>query len=430
MKNVALAIVATLYIGLTSGIANADNWPNWRGPTGDGLVAAGNPPISWSEKKNIKWKTAIHGEGSSTPAIWGNRIFLTTAVLTGKSAEAAGGRRRGPSKPTTPYQFNIICLERETGKILWEKTAAEILPHEGKHNTNTFAPNSPVTDGEYVWVSFGSRGLYCYTVDGKFVWSNDLFPMKITSSFGEGSSAVLAGDAIIVLMDHEGDSKILAFNKTNGDLLWEKDRDEGTTWSTPLVIERDGILQVITSGKKTIRSYNAQNGELIWHSPGLEDSAIPTPVVGNGNVYFTSGYLDPKLIAMKMGGTGDLSQATVWQIEKNTPYVSSPLLYGERIYVTRGLSGFISCFNAITGEPYYIREKLEGMRQVYASPIGVADRIYITGRKGTTTVIKNSDEFKILATNILDDGFDGSPVVIGDELYLKGAANLYCIAKD
>lgn len=432
MKFYRLALVSAIAFSIVTPVNAAGNWPTWRGPASSGIVSEGNPPLKWSEKKNIRWKVAIPGKASSTPIIWGNKIFLTTAVATGDEPEKKTERRqRVAAKPTIPYQFKVLCLDRETGKNIWEVVSKETIPHEGHHPSSSYAPFSPITDGESLWVSFGSQGLYCYDLDGGLKWSQDLPDMKMASTFGEGSSAAIAGDNIVVLLDHEGDSLIAAYNKTTGEPAWERNRDEESSWTTPIVVEADGQTQVIIPAFHFTYCYDAANGDLIWESEGLGDNSIPMPVVGHGNVYIASGYRNPSMRAIKLGGKGVLNdeESTVWEVSRNTPYVASPLLYGDLIYASRGLSGQLSCFDALTGEVYYEREKLEGMKQIYASPIGVADRVYVAGRKGVTTVVQHSKKFKILATNTLDEGCDGSPVVIGDRLYLKGSEHLYCIGK-
>ena len=417
-----------------------DYWPTWRGPAATGTAAQGNPPVTWSESENIKWKVEIPGQGHSSPVIWGDKLFLLTAIDTGQSPSAdaqppaAPGGRSGLSTPppTTIHKFDLLCLDRTTGKILWEKAAIEAVPHEGHQPTGTFASYSPVTDGKYVWASFGSRGLYCYDMDGGLKWSKPLPTMKTIMSFGEGSSPALAGDAIIVVCDHQAGSAIFAFNKTTGEQLWHKDRDEVTSWATPAVAEVGGKTQVIVSATKLIRSYDAKTGDLIWQCGGQVRNVIPSPVLGFGMVFCTSGYQGSSLQAIKLAGkTGDLSgtDAIAWQVNKGTPYVSSPLLYGNRIYVFSVLAPKLSCYEAQTGRPLFTEQTLEGINQVYASPVGVADRVYCPGRNGTTVVIKNADTFEVLATNKLDDGLDASPAVIGDELYMRGNKFLYCIAK-
>ena len=437
-----ITILAALLGGFSPADAHADTaedyWPNWRGPNSDGVAVSGNPPIEWSETKNVKWKVPIPGSGDSTPVVWGDKIFVTTAVPESAESPRATATpepgRRGP--PTVPAPsgnilFNLMCLNRGTGELIWQQTVRREIPHEGHHPDSSLASYSPVTDGELIWVSFGSRGLHCYDLDGKFIWNADLTTMHTRNGFGEGSSAALAGDAVVVVADHEGDSKIFAFNKRTGELLWEKDRDEPTSWATPLAIDVNGVTQVVTVATNYTRSYNAATGELIWQCSGMTVNSIPSPVVGFGNVYCASGYRGSALQAIEIGATGDVSESDtiVWEVNKDTPYVTSPLLYGDRIYVTRGLGPDISCFDAKTGKPIFERQKLEGIRQIYASPIGAADRVYVMGRRGTAKVLANSGKFEVLATNVLDDSFDGSPVVVGDELYLKGDHYLYCIAE-
>ena len=413
-----------------------DNWPNWRGPNADGVAVKGSPPVTWSESENIKWKVQLPGKGSSTPVIWGNKIFIETAVPLGEGPPAAAEptpRRRGPHSTPAPkaaLEFRLICLDRETGEIIWERTAIEAIPHEGHHPTGTFASYSPITDGEHVWVSFGSRGLHCYDMNGNHKWSTELIQMRKKLTFGEGSSPALAGNAIIVVMDHEGASKIAAFNKDTGDLLWETARKEATSWASPLAVKVGDSYQIITCATSLIRSYDAKTGDLIWQRGGLTANAIPTPVVGFGNVYCTSGFRGYALMAIELGHTGDLtdSDAIVWEVDRGTPYVASPLLYDDKIYVTDSLRPILSCYNAVTGEPIFEDQRLAGLKQIYASPVGAGGRIYIADREGTTLVLKQGDTFEVLATNTLDEGFDASPVVIGDELYLKGSNHLYCIA--
>ena len=410
--------VALSAIVLLAGFAASADWPTWRGPNADGVAPEGHPPTKWGEDKNVKWKVKVEGTGDSTPVIWGDKIFMTTAIPQAKGSKV-------------PFKFNLLCLDRETGDMLWERTVREEVPHEGHHPSSSLASYSPVTDGEHVWVSFGSRGLHCYDLDGNHQWSAELIKLMTRNAFGEGSSPAIAGDAIIVVADHEGDSKIFSFNKLTGEKNWEKDRDEMTSWATPLPVMVDGKLQIVTSATNLIRSYDAATGDVIWQCEGQTPNAIPSPVAGFGNVYCASGYRGASLQAIKLGHTGDLSgtDAISWEVNKDTPYVASPLLYGDKIYVTRGLGGNISCYDARTGEIIFQREKLEGIRQIYASPVGAGGYVYVTGRKGTFKVLEHGDRFKVVETNQLDDGFDGSPVVIGDELYLKGDTYLYCIAE-
>jgi outer membrane protein assembly factor BamB len=419
-----------------------DYWPTWRGPAATGAAAKGNPPVTWSESENIKWKVELPGRGHSSPVIWDNKLFLLTAIDTGqaKSAEAqptqppaASGGRGGLSTPApkTIHKFDLLCLDRVTGKVLWEKTAIEAVPHEGHQPTGTFASYSPVTDGKYVWASFGSRGLYCYDTDGGLKWSKPLPTLKTIMSFGEGSSPALAGEAIIVVCDQEAGSAIFAFDKTTGEQLWRQDRDERTSWATPAVVEVDGKTQVIVSATKLIRSYDLGTGDLIWQCSGQTANVIPSPIVAFGTVFCTSGFRGSALQAIALGRTGDLTgtDAIRWQVNKGTPYVPSPILYGDKIYVCSVNKAVVSCYDTATGKPHFVEQPLPEVGEMYASPVGAGDRVYFVGREGTTQVIRNAAQFEILATNKLDDKFDASPAIAGNELYLKGKKSLYCLAE-
>ncbi|MBN1362920.1 MAG: PQQ-like beta-propeller repeat protein [Sedimentisphaerales bacterium] len=448
-QSVTVVLLAILMATSTWAASGQAFWPTWRGPDGTGTALQGDPPITWSETQNVKWKVEIPGKGQSSPVIWADKIFFLTAIDTGPAgtaeprwappaspqAPARGGRggRGGGRGPTTAHKFDVICLDRATGKTLWQKTAAETVPHEGHQQTGSFAPYSPVTDGKLVWVSFGSRGLHCYDLDGNLKWSKPLIQMTTRMGFGEGSSPCLAGDAIVVVCDHEGQSVIFAFNKETGESLWQKDRDERTSWATPVAAEVDGKVQVITAATNLIRSYDAGTGELIWQCGGMTDNAIPTPVVAFDRVYCISGFRGSSLMAIELGRTGDLTgtDAVAWKMSDGTPYVPSGVLMGERLFfcASGNNQGIVSCYHAKTGEALFSKERLEGVSSIYASFVGVADRVYILGRDGTVAVIKNADTYEVLATNKLDDGFDATPAIIGDELYLRGNQNFYCIAK-
>lgn len=441
-------VALTISVGLLTalglvdvyGDSGGDYWPMWRGPDATGAARKGNPPLTWSETKNIKWKVKLPGQGTSSPVIWGDRIFFLTAIETDKkgsptaqSAAQGGGRRRpfhGGRPPTNVYKFDIVCLDRKTGRLLWQKTAREELPHEGHHSSyGDFASYSPVTDGKYIWASFGSRGVHCYDIDGNHKWSRDLGKMTIKMMFGEGGSPALAGDAVIVVVDHEGDSFIYALNKETGKTIWKKGRDENTSWATPIAVEVKGKTQVIISATNFIRAYGLQKGELLWQCSGQTGNVIPSPVVGFGKVFCTSGFRGSALQAIELGRTGDLtgSDAVSWEVREGTPYVPSPLLYGDKLYVCSVNRAIISCYQAETGKANFVEQRLEGMGEIFASPVGAADRVYFVGRNGKTQVIKLSEKLQVLATNTLDDKFDCSPAIVGDELFLKGKEHLYCI---
>jgi outer membrane protein assembly factor BamB len=253
-------------------------------------------------------------------------------------------------------------------------------------------------------------------------------------SFGEGSSPVLHGDKLIVNWDHEGQSFIVALDKKTGEELWKTDRDEATSWATPLVVEHNGRTQVITSATKLIRSYDLATGELIWESGGMTMNVIPNPVYANGIVYIMSGFRGNALLAINLDlASGDItdSEAIVWRYdEKETPYTPSPLLYGDTLYFLRGNGGSLSCLDTATGQVHYTGQKLEGIKQTFVSPVGANERVYITGQDGVTVVIERGSEFKVLATNSLDDNFTASPAIVDKEIYLRGHKNLYRISSD
>ena len=417
-----------------------DYWPTWRGPNCRGISPEGNPPLTWSETENVKWKVKLTGDASnSSPIIWKDKIFFQTAIKTdvqGKpeapSTNGGARGRRGPggSPPTNIYKFNLVCLDRNSGKELWQKTVREVLPHQGHHGDHGFASFSPVTDGKLVWANFGSRGLYCFDMDGNLKWSKDLGRMDTVMAFGEGGSLAVTGDAVIVVRDHQGESFIVTLNKETGEIVWKKNRDEGTSWATPLPIEVNGKTQVVVSATTLIRSYDLETGDIIWQCSGQTRNVIPSPVVGFGMVYCTSGFRGSALQAIELGRTGDLSDtdAIKWQVKEATPYVPSPLLYDGRIYVCSSNQEVISCYDAKTGGPHFVKQKMDEMKGVYASPTAATGRIYLVGRNGVSYVLKSSDKFEVLTVNTLDDKFDCSPAFVGDEMYLKGKQNLYCIA--
>ena len=412
-----LAVLALLSIPLAAA-DRAANWPQWRGPLLTGVAPSGNPPVEWSESKNVRWKAPIPGTGSATPVIWGDTIYVLTAVPAGE-----GDKQK--------QKFTVLAYGRKDGKVVWERVVREEVPHEGHHDTNTYASASALTDGELVYAFFGSRGLYALDMKGSVKWEKDLGDMHIKMGFGEAASPALFGDRLVVNWDHEGDSFIVALDKKTGKELWRQSRDEKTSWATPLIVDVGGKPQVITSATGKVRSYDLATGALVWEATGMTANAIPTPVYADGLLFLTSGFRGNALMAVKLAeAKGDIttSPAVVWRYDRDTPYVPSPLLVGDHLYFLKSNSGVLSAFEAKTGKKIYGEQRLEGVPNVYASPLGVADRIYVAGREGGVAVVKQGPEFKLLATNQLDDGFDASPVAVGDELYLRGHRFLYRIS--
>ena len=424
-------IVAVLVIFSAGGSADeADKrfWPTWRGPNSSGVAPKGNPPTEWSETTNIRWKVEVPGRGSASPIVWENRVFVLTAVPVG--VEESDVSQVG-LHPERAYEFTVVAYNRLDGSIAWRRVAREEQPHEGVHQQNgSWASGSAVTDGEHLLAYFGSRGLYCYTLDGELVWETDFGDKRMRNEFGEGTTPALAGDTVVVVWDHLGDSFIVALDKRTGAERWRVAREEIDTWATPLIVEHQGRSQVIVGAMKRIVSYDLETGDVIWHSEGLTMNPIPSPVAANGFVYLTSGYRGNSLKAIRLDeAVGDITgtSAIAWSLDRDTPYVSSPLLYDETLYILKSNSGILSAFNAKSGAPYYQVERLPDVPNVFASPVGAGGRVYVAGRDGTTLVLQHGPVFEVLATNVLNEGFDASPAVAGDELYLRGVRHLYSI---
>lgn len=406
--------------------ADQNHWLQWRGPNLDGTAATdSNPPVSWSEEENIRWKIDLPGSGASTPIVIDDLVVVTTAIPTGPELQAE------PGQPTREIQFCALALDRASGATRWQTVVRQEVPHEGHHRDHGYASNSVVSDGEHIYAFFGSQGLYALDLSGEVQWERDLGQMATRRGFGEGASPALHGDTLLVTWDHEAKDFIVAIDKHTGKDLWRRDRDEPTGWSTPLILEHEGTVQAVVSGTNRVRSYDLKTGEIIWEIGGMTTNTIPCPVTDGENVYLMSGFRDSVLLAVELGHRGDLTgtDAVVWSHDRQTPYVPSPLLSGNRLYFFAGNTGTLSCFKADSGRPLIEGERIaELMGGVYASPVAADGRVYLVGRSGMVVVMKDGPPFKILATNQLDDRFDASAAIVGNQLFLRGQRYLYCIA--
>lgn len=411
-------------------------WPQWRGPLGTGVAPGGRPPAEWSETKNIRWKVSLPGRGHSTPIVWGDRIFLTAAVAYGDALEPIYSNSPGvhDNLPVTHrHEFLVLSVNRRDGEILWKRAVHKELPHERGHYSGSLASASPVTDGQHLFAFFGSRGLYCLNLEGELQWKTDLGDMQTKHGHGEGSSPALYKDTLIVNWDHEGQSFVVAFDKRTGVERWRVLRPEVTSWATPIVVEVDGSAQVIISGTSRVRGYELATGEVIWECGGLSANIVASPVAAKGMVYVASSYDTRAMLAIRLeGASGDITgtEQVVWTRKQRTPYVPSPLLYGDFIYFMRHYQGVLSRVNAKTGEEPSGPFRLRGLRNVYASPVGAAGRLYVTDRDGTTLVISNEVEPRVLGLNLLDDHFSASAAIVGRDLFLRGEKHLYCIVEE
>lgn len=416
---------------------NSDNyWTQWRGPLNTGAAIKGNPPVEFSETKNLKWKTQIPGKGHATPVVWDDKIIVLTSVPTSEKPAAAvtaaqQDNRMAPNRAEFIHEFKVILLNRNNGQIIWDKTVARTLPAEGTHELGSWASNSPITDGERIYAYFGSRGIYCLDFDGNILWQKDFGQSEKHMSFGEGDSPFFYKDRLFVMWDHQGESFIVALDAKTGKEVWRRDRDEVTSWSTPLVIEVNGKPQVITSAPNQVRSYDFDTGEIIWTSTGMTRNVIPNPVYADGILYVMSGFRGSALHAIDPAkAKGDITgtPAILWTYDQDTPYTPNPVLMNGKLYFLRVNNGFLTCLNAKTGEVIYAKENIQGISTLFSSPTGVNDRIYIAS-KNIVVVVSAGNTPEILASNQLDEDFHASPVVVGNDLILRGFEWLYCFSE-
>jgi outer membrane protein assembly factor BamB len=424
---------------LISGAASsaAPEWPQWRGPLGTGFAPGAKPPLEWSEDKNVRWKTPLPGLGHSTPVVAGKQIFVTSAVPVGEQLPPrfSGVPGAHDNLPVTRrHRFAVLSIERSSGKILWDKTVAEALPHEGGHESGSLASGSPVTDGERVIAFFGSQGLHCLDLKGELQWSAILGKMTSKHGHGEGSSPALHGDTLIVNWDHQDQSFVAAFDKRNGEEQWKVTRDESTSWSSPIIVEHGGRAQVIISASTRIRSYDLATGTLIWECGGLSDNVVATPVYADGVVYCGSSYNTKAMLAIELeGAEGDLTKTgdhILWSRIQRTPYVPSPLLFGESLYFLGHYQPILTRLIAKSGDEPTGPFRLFGLRNLYASPVAADGRIYVTDLEGSTLVLSTDETPKTLASNQLEDSFAASLVLVGSEIYMRGRRHLYRIEED
>jgi outer membrane protein assembly factor BamB len=409
-------------------------WGQWRGPLGTGFAPNAQPPVEWSEIKNICWKTELPGKGHSTPIVWGDRIFMTTAIPFGEPVKPRFVRPGAHDNfdSTKNHEFVALAVDRKTGKILWQMTLHKTVPHEAGHISASLASASPVTDGERIFAFFGSYGLYCLDTNGKLLWKKDLGEMHSKHGHGEGSSPALHGDTLIINWDDEEKSFVVALDKRTGKERWRKERAEDTSWATPIVVEHKNKTQVIVPGTKRVRGYDLVSGDLIWECGGLSSNIVASPVAANGIVYTGSSYDTRAMLAIKLDGAkGDITgtEQVVWSRTRGTPYVPSPLLYDGTIYNLQHYQGTMVRIVAKTGKDYGDAFRLEAIKHVYASPVGAAGRVYVTSRDGVTQVMSHEESPKMLATNRLDDTISASAALVGKEMFLRGERYLYCIAE-
>jgi len=432
-----LFIVAGVVASNFYGKPKADGaWPQWRGPSGQGTSDETNLPAQWSPETNIKWKATIPGRGHSSPIVWGNRIFLTTAiegelVPGAKAVKHMDGDKEfiHPDSVGANHKqtFKVLCIDRGTGKILWTQTAFEGTPYDDRHRKSSFASSTPATDGKSVFAFFGTEGLYAYDMAGKLLWKADLGKLG-TVGMGTGTSPVLYKDVVILQCDEENgaSSFIVGIDKKTGKGVWRTPRKVQVSWSTPLLVQTAKRAELITSGNEFVIAYDPATGKELWRHKGVDSNAIPSPVANSDRVFISAGFPAKIAMAINLGGTGDLAEAVAWKYEKGTAYVPSPILYGEYLYLTSD-RGVLTCLDAKTGEVKYEGGRVPVPATFTASPIAFDGKILLTSEDGDTFIVKAGPKHEIVGTNSVGEPVYASPAVADGNIFIRGERNLYCI---
>ena len=438
MKVTRRITLALLAISSLTTVGSAANWPQWRGPDGSGISTEKNLPAAWTPTTNIKWKAAIPGRGHSSPIVWGNRVFVTTAVE-GDAVPGAKAAKHmiGDKEFVHPdsigadrkHQFKVIALNRESGKVVWEATAWEGTPYDNRHRKSSYAASTPATDGKLVYAFFGTEGLYAYDFNGKLAWKAQLGNMA-NLGMGTGTSPILFENLVIVQCDEDNGegSFIVALDKKSGKEAWRTPRKIQISWSTPLLVKSATRSELITSGTETVISYDPATGKELWRHKGLESNAIPSPVANSDMVYLVAGFPAKIAMAIKLGGNGDLTGTpnVPWQYAKGTAYVPSPILYGDYLYLTTD-RGILTCIDAKTGEVKYEGGRIPIPATFTASPVAFEGKILMTSEDGDTFILKAGPKHEVLATNSVGEPVYASPAIADGRIFIRGEKNLYCI---
>jgi outer membrane protein assembly factor BamB len=435
-------MTAAFLIGVLLTTATAqNNWAQFRGPGSLGVAEDPSLPDAWSPTENVAWKTDIPGTGWSSPAVWGDNIFLTSVVssVTGEPPKKGlyfGGER----KPATDiHQWMVYCVDFKTGKIRWQQEVKKGPPEISRHLKNSYASETPVTDGERVYAYFGNVGLFCFDMKGKLLWSKKWGPFATRYGWGTAASPVLYKDRLYVVNDNDTESFMVALNAKTGEQIWRVEREQGTNWATPYVWENAGRTEIITPGTKKVRSYDL-NGKTLWEFSGMSSIAIPTPFSRHGLVYIASGYVGDQLrpvYAIKPGASGDISlkpgetsnSFIAWYQPQGGPYNPSPIVYGD-YYYTLYDRGFFTCHDAKNGSEVYPRVRIDpGVNAFTSSPWAYNGKIFCLSEDGDTFVIQAGKEFKLLGKNSLDEMCMATPAIVRGSLIIRTASKLYRITK-
>ena len=404
---------------------------------------ADNPalPDTWSEDENIVWKTPVAGRGWSCPVVWGHRVFLTTSINSGQTEPARKGLYLGGNrgKMGTVHEWKVLCFDLHRGELLWAYTLHKGAPPEARHLKNSFASETPITDGRRLYAYVGNIGLFTFNLDGKLLWARSWDPVKMRHGWGTASSPCLARGVLYVVNDNDEQSWLTALDAATGDAKWKIDREEGSNWSTPFVWENSVRSELITTGSDRVRSYDLE-GKLLWTLAGFSSITVPTPFAEDDLLYIGSGYVGDKrrpFMAIKPGAKGDISlrdgelssDFVAWSHPQVAPYMPTPILYRDRLYVLAD-RGLLACFDSRTGQKMYDRKRLGRYGEFNASPIAYNGKIFCFSERGATVVVNAGDTFEIDGINQLDEMIMATPAVAGDRLLIRTTGHLYCIGKE
>ncbi len=445
MKTFGLLPLLTALVICTSargGEADADaNWPQFRGPGARGISTNTQLPDRWSATENVAWKKDIPGRSWSSPIVWGENVFLLTAVSSSETEPAKKGLYLGGERPNADrpeHEWKLLCLDLNSGTVRWERLLHKAAPAQPRHLKNSYASETPVTDGKHIYTYLGNIGVFCLDFGGQIVWSNPIAPQKTRAGWGTAASPVLHRDRLYLVNDNDEHSYILALDKATGRELWRTDRDEGSNWATPYVWENEKRTEIVTAGTGKVRSYDL-DGKLLWWLKGMSSITIATPYSDGGLVYVTSGFIVDRarpIYAIRPGASGDISlqpgqtnnASIAWCRPLAAPYNPSTLLYDGRLYVLYD-RGELSAFDAQTGKIIYEKQKLPEGLHFTTSPWACNGRVFCLNEDGVTYVVRAGDNFELLHTNKLaeDDMCMASSALAGNRLLIRTGIRLYCI---
>ncbi|HEX2442958.1 MAG TPA: PQQ-binding-like beta-propeller repeat protein [Vicinamibacterales bacterium] len=434
----ALACAAALLVADSA--VSAENWPQFRGPDGRGVSSESAVPLEWSPDKNIAWKAQIPGRGLSEPIVWNDRLFVTTAiegtVVPGAAAIKHMDEGQEFLHPDSVgadkhHTLKVIALDAKTGKVVWEQTAWEGAPWDNRHRRSSYAAPTPVTDGKLVYTWFGPSGLYAYDFAGKLAWKKAL-EGPATLGLGTGTSPILSGNLLILQCDEDSGNKsfIVALDKRDGKEVWRTPRQVQVSWATPVVVKANGRDELITSGSELIVAYDPSTGKELWRTTGVKSNAIPSPVFGHGMAFLSTGFPVKKVIAIRLGGAGDITDTPniVWTHGKGTAYVSSPVLVGDYLYISND-QGVITCLDAKTGKVQYEGGRPPEPARFMASMVAVGDKILQTSEDGDVFVVRAGPKHEVIATNSIGEPVQVSPAIANGRIYIRGEKHLFAIGR-